>query len=307
MKKITIIVPCYNEQEVLPLFFEEIQKQFNPTYLFQLVFVDDGSKDQTLSIIRDYAKQYSFVKYISFSRNFGKESAMLAGLKAAKDLNSDAAIIIDADLQHPPVLIKEMITYFEEGYKHIYARQNNREKESFIRTFFALAFYRVYAFFTGFKNMNQGAVDFCLIDRDVIDAFLEIKDVNRFTKGIFSWVGYEKKCLDFDHTPRAAGHTKWSFWGLWKYAFLGIKQFSRFYLFLFSLLLVIGFGFFAVDIILDISRQTFSYVSLKLDVFIILILLGLRTITKLLYDIRDQSLNRPIYLTKESNISHDTH
>src|SRR5690606_17791174 len=135
-------VPCFNEQEVLPLFFEEIQKQFNPTYSFQLVFVDDGSKDQTLTILRDFAANFSFVKYISFSRNFGKESAMLAGLQAAKQLNSDAAIIIDADLQHPPVLIKEMITHYEQGFKHVYARQKNRLTEPRLRTFFALCFYR---------------------------------------------------------------------------------------------------------------------------------------------------------------------
>lgn len=304
MKKITLIVPCYNEEEMIDLFYSEIQQYLNPNYDWWMVFVDDGSKDKTLEKMRALAKQNIHLKYMSFSRNFGKESAMLAGLEMAKQLNTDAAIIIDVDLQHPPVLIKDMLTHYEEGYKHIYARQRGRKNASFLHNFFVKTFYRFYAFLTGFKDMENGAVDFCLIDRDAIDAFLSIKDYTRFTKGIFSFVGFEKKCLDFDCPPRIAGTTKWSFVKLWRYALLGIKQFSRVYVLIPSIVSILIFLVLAFDITMGIINQNMNFIALRIDAFAFLLAMTLRYLTILLYDIRDQGLHRPIYIQKETNI-HD--
>lgn len=305
MKQITLIIPCYNEEESIDLFYKTIQNHFNHNYQFNLIFIDDGSKDQTLKEIKKLAALDQRIKYISFSRNFGKEGAMLAGLEMANKMNTDAAIIIDADLQHPPFLIDDMIKYYEEGYKHIYARQASRKGSTFLYKLFARSFYFVYAFLTGFKDMRQGAVDFCLIDKDVITAFLAIKDHKRFTKGIYSYVGFEKKYLDFDYIPREKGTTTWSFKKLWRYAWDGIKQFSHVYIILPSLLSIISFGFFLFDLISGIITKNVDFLALRIDGFAFFILISLRYMFMLLYDIRDQNLNRPQYLIKESNY-HET-
>ncbi|MFA6627322.1 MAG: glycosyltransferase family 2 protein [Bacilli bacterium] len=307
MKKITLIIPCYNEEEMIDIFYSEIQQYLNPNYDWWMVFIDDGSKDKTLDKMRLLANLDHQVKYLSFSRNFGKESAMLAGLELAKRLNSDAAIIIDADLQHPPMLIADMLTYYEQGYKHIYARQRSRKNASFLKTLFARTFYRLYAFLTGFKDMQNGAVDFCLIDRDAIDAFLSIKDYTRFTKGIFSFVGFEKKCLDFDCPPRVAGTTKWSFIKLWRYAILGIKQFSRIYVLIPSLVSILIFLVLVVDVLMGFLHQNFNFLALRIDIFSFLIVVTVRYLMILLYDVRDQGLHRPIYIKKETNIDDELH
>ncbi len=301
MKKITLIIPCYNEEEMLDLFYQEIQKYFVPNYQFTLVFIDDGSSDETLKKIKELSNKDTNIKYISFSRNFGKESAMLAGLKLAKQLASDAAIIIDADLQHPPILIQEMLKNYEEGYKLIYARQRSRKGSSLIYRFFAKSFYLIYAFLTGYKDMQQGAVDFCLIDKDVIDAFLSINDHKRFTKGIFPFVGFEKKCLDFDYLPRKKGSSKWSLKKLYRYAWDGIKQFSHVYIIIPSFFSFVSFILLIYDLISGIIKDNINYLALRIDGLSFIILLTLRYLFVLIYDIRDQSLNRPHYLIKESN------
>ena len=305
MKKITIIVPSYNEEEVLKLFYEEMTKYFIKEYDFNLLFVDDGSKDNTYKVIKELAELDSRVKYVSFSRNFGKEAAMLAGLNGAKKLNSDAAIFIDADLQDPPHLILEMLKHYENGYKHIYAKHRKRVGEPLLKTLFAKLFYKVYSLFTKDKNMSKGARDYCLMDRAVIDAFLEIKDYKRFTKGIFSWVGFEKKCIEFDYVPRAAGKTKWSFIKLFKYAWLGIRQFSRAYLALTKLLIVLSFGVLGFDTIYSIINDSFNYQVLLIESLFFLLFIGLHVITKLIYEVRDQGLNRPIYIVGDSNINYE--
>lgn len=301
MKKVSIIVPCFNEKDVINIFYDELLKHLPSTYEFILIFVDDGSKDNTLEIIQDLEKLDKRVKYISFSRNFGKESAMLAGLHAAKKLNSDAAIIIDVDLQDPPSLIPEMLKYYEEGYQHVYAKHKTRKGEPFLKTICAKAFYKIYAILTGDKNLAQGSRDFCLLERKVIDAFLAIKDNYRFTKGIFSWVGFEKKCIEFDYVSRAAGKTKWSFKKLFDYAVAGIRQFSHFYMLIPSIAIFIASVVTVFDIVKMIFTSYDKYV-LRFDFFALLILIVLRFIMKLLYDIRDLNLKRPPYLTKATNI-----
>lgn len=301
MKKITMIVPCFNEEDVINIFYDELLKYVDDKYQYTFVFVDDGSKDKSLNIIKELNKKDERIKYISFSRNFGKEAAMYAGLEAAKALNSDAAIIMDADMQDPPSLIPEMLKYYEMGFQHIYAKHRTRKGESFFKKICAKTFYKIYAILTSDKNLAQGSRDFCLLERNVIDAFLAIKDNERFTKGIFSWVGFDKKCIEFDFISRAAGKTKWSFFKLFKYALSGIRQFSHFYLLIPSIAIVITLGISIYDIIYGLL-YSFEYSTIKIDLFALLILFSLRFLMKLLYDVRDQNLKRPMYLTKTSNI-----
>lgn len=303
MKKITIIVPCYNEEEVLKLFYEEIKKYLIKEYEFYILFVNDGSKDKTYKVITELKENDDRIKYISFSKNFGKEAAMLAGLNGAKALNSDAALFIDADLQDPPSLILEMLKEYEAGYKHIYAKHRKRVGEPVLKTFFALMFYKVYAFLTKDKNMSKGARDFCLMDRAVIDAFLAIKDKNRFTKGIFSWVGFEKKCIEFDYVPRAAGKTKWSFKKLYNYAWMGIKQFSYVHLLAPKFLIFLSVVILIADTIYSILKDSFNYQVLLFEVLFVFVFISIYILVKLIYEVRDQGLDRPIYIVEDSNIN----
>lgn len=305
MKSVTIIVPCYNEEEVLPTFYNEIIKYFDPKYQFNLLFIDDGSKDNTLKILKDLAKTDNRVKYISFSRNFGKESAVLAGLEGALDLKSDAVIMIDADLQDPPYLIKDMLAYYEEGYMHIYAKHRTRKGEPLLKTFFAKAFYKVYSFLTNDKNMAQGARDFSLMDKKVVEAFLAMKDYKRFTKGISSWVGFEKKCLEFDYVPRVAGKTKWSFKKLFSYAMDGIRQFSHCYTWLTKVAIFLSLGFLIGDLLFGIINNNFQLRFYIIDFFVVVIFIIIHFLMKLVYDVRDQLLDRPKYITADSNINND--
>ncbi len=303
MKKIAIIVPCYNEQDVLDLMYTELIKYFNEDYIFNIILVDDGSKDSTLSIIKHLASIDDRVKYVSFSRNFGKEAAMFAGLEAAKKLNVNAAIICDADLQDPPYLIPEMLKYYEEGYGHVYAKHRNRKGANPLKSFFSLAFYRVYAYFTKDKMMAKGARDFCLLDRKVIDAFLSIKDFERFTKGIYNYVGFKKKCIEFDYIPRAAGETKWSFRKLFNYAWLGIREFSRVYMIIPQLLTVLSVLLLGFDITYGIIIKDMNWTAIRIDSFMVVLFFCLIYVMKVVYAVRDQVQERPFYITEDSNIS----
>lgn len=302
MKTISIIVPCYNEEEALHILYEELAKYLDEKYKWYIVFIDDGSKDKTMEIVKSFANKDDRIKYLSFSRNFGKEAAMFAGLQMTKKLKSDAAILIDADLQDPPSLIPQMLEYYEQGYKHIYGKHSNRKGQSFLKKVFSNIFYKVYAFLTNNKDMAKGSRDFCLLDKAVIEAFISFKDYQRFTKGIFTWVGFEKKCLEFDYSPRSAGTTKWSFRKLFKYAMLGITQFSRVILWLPNILLVLLMGLTIFDVVYGIIN-TFNLMAIRLDLFMISIMLVLKYVIKLGYDIRDQGLNRPIYIANDTNIT----
>jgi glycosyltransferase involved in cell wall biosynthesis len=302
MKIITIIVPSYNEESALPFFYEEIKKYMNKNYQFYLLFVNDGSKDKTIHLIKDFQQHDSNVKYIDLSRNFGKESAMYAGLIGAKALNSDAAIFIDADLQDPPYLIDEMIKYYENGYLHIYTKHASRKAEPKLKTLFAMLFYKIYTWITQEQNLEKGARDFSLLDRKVIDAFLKINDQKRFTKGIFTWVGYEKKCIEFDYVPRVAGKTKWSFKKLFKYAIDGINQFSHMYKIIAKLGIFASFSYFVYDLTVSLVEKRFDIHSLFINTLIVLLFVVLHAIMNVQYDVRDQVLKRPIYLVKNSNI-----
>ncbi len=274
-----------------------------PKYDFIFLFVDDGSKDNTLALIKEKAKQDLRVKYISFSRNFGKESSMLAGLEAAQKLDVDAALFMDADMQDPPILMLEFFKYYEEGYKYIFTRNKTRKGQALLKRFFANAFYVIYAWLTGDKNSVHSARDFALLDRDVINAFLSYKDAARYSKGISSQVGFKRKCIAYDFQEREAGTTKWSFTKLFKYAMTGIKQFSRVYILVPNLISVfLGLGLILQIVFALIYKYEYRFIYIAITAGALLINIVLKYVMKLQYDIRDQLLKRPHYLTEETNI-----
>lgn len=228
MKKlISAIVPCYNEEESLPLFYKRIVEVAGklPEADFEFLFVNDGSKDGTLSLLRRFAEQDPRVRYLSFSRNFGKEAGMLAGLEHAK---GDYVAILDADLQDPPEFFIDMYHILEEGeYDCVNLYREDRKGEGRIRSFFSDMFYRVYRRLTKI-DLRSGARDFRLMTRQVVDCILSMKEYNRFTKGIFSWVGFNTKWIGYKNVERAAGETKFSFRSLLRYSINGITSFSTY-------------------------------------------------------------------------------
>lgn len=230
MSLITAIVPCYNEQEALPFFYDEIVRvaALLPDYSFEFLFVDDGSKDRTMNVIRELAAKDERVRYITFSRNFGKEAAMLAGLTESK---GDFVAIMDADLQDPPALLPEMLSYIVDGdedgthYECVATRRVTRKGEPVIRSFFARQFYKLINHISK-TEIVDGARDFRLMTRLFVNSLLRLKEYNRFSKGLFSWVGFETKWMEYENIERVAGETKWSFFKLLLYSFEGIIAFS---------------------------------------------------------------------------------
>lgn len=225
IKKISIIVPCYNEEEALPLFHEEISKVFSEMEVdYELILVNDGSADGTLKVMKDLAKKDEHVIYLSFSRNFGKESAMYAGLCNA---SGDYIGFIDADLQHPPVLLKDMFAALNTGeYDCAACRRVDRTGDKKIRTFFSRLFYRVINMISD-AQMMDGAGDYRLMSREMADAVISMGEYNRFSKGIFSWIGFRTYWIEYENVERVAGKTSWSFLGLVRYAIDGIINFSN--------------------------------------------------------------------------------
>lgn len=254
---LSVVVPCYNEQEVLPIFYEEIIKtaaSLNELE-FEFIFVSDGSRDHTLDILKGLRQKDSRVHYISFSRNFGKEAAIYAGLKKSR---GDYVVLMDADLQDPPGLIPGMFWEVKnEGYDCAATRRTNRVGEPPIRSFFARCFYRLMDKISK-TEIVDGARDFRLMKRQMVDAILSMSENNRFTKGIFGWVGFNVKWLEYVNEQRAAGETKWSFWKLWVYSMDGIIAFSTAPLAIAS---IMGFIFclIAVILILFIIIRTFIW------------------------------------------------
>lgn len=226
---ISVIVPCYNEEEVLPLFYEEITKisaqmtEKHPQLRFEYLFIDDGSKDHTLRDLRVLAQKDSRVRYISFSRNFGKEAGIYAGLQNAK---GDYCVVMDADLQHPPSFLPTMYEAVASGeYDCATTRRVSRKGESKVRSWFARLFYRIMNKISQ-TEIVDGAQDFRFMTRQMVDAVLSMSEYNRFSKGIFSWVGFRVKYLEYENVERAAGTTAWSFWGLFRYSIEGMIGFS---------------------------------------------------------------------------------
>ena len=226
MKLLSVIVPCYNEEENVRDFYDELCKNtdfFHEKQIeFEILYVDDGSKDQTVSEVKKLHKEDGRVRLISFSRNFGKEAAIYAGLQKCR---GDLAVLMDADLQDPPSLLPEMYSYIEQGYDSVATRRVTRKGEPVIRSFFARMFYRLMNRISR-TEIVDGARDYRLMTRPVVDAILSMSEYNRFTKGIFGWVGYDTKWLEYENVERKKGETKWSFWKLFLYSLEGIMAFS---------------------------------------------------------------------------------
>lgn len=304
MKKISIVVPCYNEEEAIPYFYNEIEKVTEEMLEveFEYLFINDGSKDKTLDILRDLSKKDRKVRYISFSRNFGKEAAMYAGLKEA---TGDFVAIMDADLQDPPKLLPEMYhAVTKEGYDSAATRRVTRKGEPKIRSFFARCFYKLINKISK-ADIVDGARDFRLMNRQMVDAILSMSEYNRFSKGIFGWVGFETKWIEFENVERVAGATKWSFWKLFKYSIEGIVAFSTMPL---SISFVLGIFFCIFAIIFIVVRTlifgdpTTGWPSLVCIIFLVsgvqLCCLGI--MGEYLSKTYLEAKKRPIYIVKET-------
>ena len=226
MKLLSVIVPCYNEEENVRDFYDELCKNvdfFREKQIeFEVIYVDDGSRDQTVSEVKKLHAEDGRVRLISFSRNFGKEAAIYAGLQKCR---GDLVVLMDADLQDPPSLLPEMYSYIEEGYDSVATRRVTRKGEPVIRSFFARMFYKLMNRISR-TEIVDGARDYRLMTRQVVDAIMSMPEYNRFTKGIFGWVGYETKWLEYENVERRKGETKWSFWKLFLYSLEGIIAFS---------------------------------------------------------------------------------
>lgn len=311
MKLLSIVVPCYNEQEVLPLFYDKItevmagMKSEHPELDYEVVFINDGSKDKTLEGLRKYARMDERIRYISFSRNFGKEAGMFAGLEASK---GDYIVVMDADLQHPPELLPEMYRYVSSGeYDCAATRRVDRDGESKVRSWFARKFYQIMNKISQ-TEIVDGAQDYRFMTRQMVDAILSMKEYNRFSKGIFSWVGFRTKYIEIKNVERAAGTTAWSFWGLFKYSLEGIVAFSTAPLAIASLLGIISCAIAVImAIVTVIQKLAFGNPTSGYPTIVCLILLfgGLQLFTtgilgQYLAKTYMECKNRPIYLVQET-------
>lgn len=305
---ITAIVPCYNEQESLKIFYNEINRvsELMKEAEFEFLFVDDGSRDNTLSIIKELAESDKRVRFISFSRNFGKEAAIYAGLENAK---GDYVAIMDADLQDPPSLLPEMYkAVTDEGYDSVATRRVTRKGEPPIRSFFARMFYKIMNKISD-TDIVDGARDYRLMNRKFVNSLLSMKEYNRFSKGLFGWVGFKTKWLEFENVERVAGETKWSFWKLFKYSIEGVVAFSTAPLVIASIIgilfCIVAFFFIAVIVIrkLIFDDPVDGWASL---VSIILFLGGLQLscigiLGQYLAKTYLETKNRPIYIIGEAS------
>lgn len=306
MPKLSIVVPAYNEEETLELFVDEVNKQtINLPFKKTFYFINDGSTDETLKVLKKLAVSEN-IKYLSFSRNFGKEAALLAGLKAA---DGDFVTVMDADLQDPPEMLNEMYAKILEGYDVVGTRRISRDGEPPIRSFFAKTFYKLINKISD-TEMVDGARDFRLMTRQVVDSILELEEHNRFSKGLFSWVGFDTTYLAYENRERVAGTTSWNFWGLVKYSVDGIVNFSEVPL---NIATFLGFLSFLASLIMG----AFYFIRTLLwgdpvagfpSMIIIILLLGglqllsLGILGKYMAKIFLETKKRPNYIIKEGNI-----
>ena len=307
-KLCSCIVPCFNEEEVIPLYYVEMQKvrkQEEGKIDFEIIFIDDGSKDKTLEVIKKLSEQDECIHYVSFSRNFGKEAAMYAGFEHA---NGEYVVTMDVDLQDPPHLIPEMIRSIEEeGYDSVATRRVTRKGEPPIRSFFARRFYGLINKISD-ADIVDGARDFRMMKRDMVNAILSMPEYNRFTKGIFGWVGFKTKWIEFENVERAAGETKWSFWKLFRYALEGIIAFSTVPLTIVSLIGVIVCIIAFLFLLFVVIRATIfgdpvaGWPSLICVISFLsgIQLLGIGVVGMYLSKTYLETKKRPIYIKKES-------
>lgn len=307
MDKISAIVPCYNEEQALPYLYDELVKVANQMshIEFEFIFINDGSKDKTLEIIRGLRQKDIRVRYVSFSRNFGKEAAIYAGLEASE---GNYVAMLDADLQDPPYLLEEMYDSLKSGeYDCVATRRVDRKGEPVIRSFFAREFYKLINKISE-TEIVDGARDFRLMTRQMVDSILELKEYNRFSKGIFGWVGYNTKWIAYENVERVAGETKWSFWGLFFYSLEGIIAFSTRPLAIASVLGVLLFmvalcwTFYIIAKTLIWGESVPGYPSLICVILFIggIQLLCLGILGQYLSKTYLETKKRPIYIAKET-------
>jgi glycosyltransferase len=307
MKKISIIIPAYNEEEALPALMERITKFADDTkdYDFEFLFVNDGSKDRTIELIKEYREKDKRVCYVDFARNFGKETAMKAGIDYA---TGDAVVFLDADLQDPPEVITEMIKYWEEGYDDVYAQRNSRKGETWMKKFTSKMYYKVLQDLTNVP-IQKDTGDFRLLDRRCVNALKVMKESQRNSKSMFSWIGYKKKAIFYDRDPRVAGKTKWNYSKLINLAIDGITSFTtsplRISTFIaiptFLILFVYFIYVIAKSFIVNQPIQAFQATILLILFFsgIQIMLFGI--VGEYLGRIFNETKNRPLYLVNEYN------
>jgi polyisoprenyl-phosphate glycosyltransferase len=305
MKKICILVPAYNEEEVLPKLYERLDKLALATkkYDFTFLFVNDGSKDRTLDILREYAKKDKRVAYVNLSRNFGKEIAMIAGLDYA---TADATVIIDADLQDPPELIPEMLKWWEKGFDDVYARRRTRDGETWLKRYTSKQYYRMLQRSTRI-TIQRDTGDFRLLDKRCVAALRQFRESQRYTKGMFSWIGFNKKEILYDRDPRAAGQTKWNYIKLVNLAIDGLTSFTTSPLRIATIVgIIVSIAAFLYTVYLVIRTMLFGsdlagYPSMMAVILFLggVQLLSLGIIGEYVGRIFNETKNRPLYLVDE--------
>ena len=309
MKKVTILIPCYNEEQSLPLLYQELSSLIDShqAYDWEILFVNDGSKDNTIHLIKQLSNQDNRIAYVDLSRNFGKEAAMLAGFDYA---TGDCMVIMDADLQHPPHLIPEMLKYWEEGYDDVYAKRTTRGKESLLRKNLSLLYYKLLQKTTRVEIL-QNVGDFRLLDRKCIDTLKQLRESERYTKGMFCWIGFNKKEIEFEQGDRVAGQTSWNYLGLFNLAIEGITSFTiaplRLSTMIGVIVSLIAFIYMCVIIAKTLiwGEDVQGFPTLMVVILFLggVQLLSLGIIGEYLGRIFHETKNRPVYVVKESNIN----
>lgn len=307
MKKVTIIIPAYNEEASLPFLYERIEKLINSidNYEFEILFVNDGSKDKTIELIKEYREKDSRISYVDFARNFGKETAMIAGLDYA---TGDCVIFMDADLQDPPELIPEMLKYWEEGYDDVYAQRRSRKGETWLKKFTSKMYYRVLQSLTNVE-IQKDTGDFRLLDKRCVNALRKMRESQRCSKSMFSWIGYKKKAIVYDRDPRIAGKTKWNYGKLINLAIDGITSFTTSPLRISTYIAIPTFVALFVYFIYVVAKCCVEHVAIQAFQAIILLVLFFSGVQILLFGIVGEYLgrifnetkNRPLYLVNEYN------
>ena len=307
MKKISIIIPAYNEEDSLPILYERLKKVMDSisNYEFEVLFVNDGSKDKTIQIIKELREKDDRICYVDFSRNFGKEIAMIAGIDYAK---GDAVVFMDADLQDPPELIPELIKYWEEGYDDVYARRSSRKGETWLKKFTSKMYYRVLQHLTRVP-IQKDTGDFRLLDRRCVNALKKLRETQRNTKSMFSWIGYNKKEVLYEREPRIAGKTKWNYLKLIDLAIDGITSFTTSPLKLATYISIPTFFMLIIYFIYVIIKCITRNVMMEAFQAIILLILFFSGVQILLFGIVGEYLgrifnetkNRPLYFVNEYN------
>ena len=305
MKKVTILIPCYNEEQSLPLLYQELSSLIDnhQAYDWEILFVNDGSKDNTIHLIKQLSNQDNRIAYVDLSRNFGKEAAMLAGFDYA---TGDCMVIMDADLQHPPHLIPKMLKYWEEGYDDVYAKRTTRGKESWLRKNLSLLYYKLLQKTTRVEIL-QNVGDFRLLDRKCIDTLKQLRESERYTKGMFCWIGFNKKEIEFEQGDRVAGQTSWNYLGLFNLAIEGITSFTiaplRLSTMIGVIVSLIAFIYMCVIIAKTLiwGEDVQGFPTLMVVILFLggVQLLSLGIIGEYLGRIFHETKNRPVYVVKE--------